>query len=223
MPRHRPPLPCVLRCRRRISCRSACCQAPSSGLLQRSPLRRRTGWSPLPRARGLASVSRCHAAHMFRPRGFSPPRRLPPPDGHRLVASCCRPWGSPGFGLVGSDVPVAPWGLLTDATPSRAFPSTGSRACVTADRCPLAVGVLTHPPPRGLAPPGSPLPCLRVAARAGPMLSWASLVEVADLARCRSDLTASVGMTTSCVRLRRRDPKVEASSPNMASHRGTSR
>ena len=161
MPRHRPPLPCVLRCRRRISCRSACCQAPSSGLLQRSPLRRRTGWSPLPRARGLASVSRCHAAHMFRPRGFSPPRRLPPPDGRRLVASCCRPWGSPGLSLVGSDVPVAPWGLLTDATPSRAFPSTGSRACVTADRCPLAVDALAHARPRGLAPPGSPLPCQR--------------------------------------------------------------
>jgi len=41
LPRHRPPPIRVLRCRRRISCRSACCQAPSIGLLQRSPLHRR--------------------------------------------------------------------------------------------------------------------------------------------------------------------------------------
>jgi hypothetical protein len=42
-------------------------------------------------------VTCCQAVHTFRPRGFSPPRRFAPPEARGLVASRCRPWGSPGF------------------------------------------------------------------------------------------------------------------------------
>ena len=38
----------------------------------------------------------------FRPRGFAPPRRLPPLGGRGLVASRCQSWGSPRFRLSGS-------------------------------------------------------------------------------------------------------------------------
>jgi len=51
------------------------------------------------------SRARCHALRFrganleipFRPRGFAPPRRLPPLGGRGLVASRCQSWGSPRF------------------------------------------------------------------------------------------------------------------------------
>jgi hypothetical protein len=51
-----------------------------------------------PSCLGLAAFGRTMPAScVFRPRGFSPPRRLPPPAARGLVASHCRPWGSSGF------------------------------------------------------------------------------------------------------------------------------
>ena len=54
---------------------------------------------PLPeRCRGTApSGGGCHATPSFRPRGFAPPRRLPPLAGPGRVAARYRIWGSPGF------------------------------------------------------------------------------------------------------------------------------
>jgi hypothetical protein len=75
---------------------------------------------------------------LFRPRGFSPPRRLSPRSGCGLVASRYRPWGCLRFA---SRVPVRPSprgrpgsGGRFDAprmqrlTPFGGFPSPGSRA-----------------------------------------------------------------------------------------------
>jgi len=56
-----------------------------------APFARRLLRSPEPSASGSSAL------RAFRPRGFSPPRRLAPPTTRRLVASCCRPWGSSGF------------------------------------------------------------------------------------------------------------------------------
>jgi len=41
----------------------------------------------------------------FRPRGFSPPRRLPPPRPRRFVSPCCRSWGSPCFRSSRNELP----------------------------------------------------------------------------------------------------------------------
>jgi len=60
--------------------------APPTGLFKNLPLRRLSARCPLPHIAQRASVQRCHALNMFRPRGFSPPRRLPPPN--RLRAYC---------------------------------------------------------------------------------------------------------------------------------------
>jgi hypothetical protein len=78
-------------------------------VVQRSPLRRHHLRCPLP-ASGMTCARRetvaappepsaqgSPALRSFRPRGLSPPRRLAPPTARRLVASCCRPWGSSGF------------------------------------------------------------------------------------------------------------------------------
>jgi hypothetical protein len=62
---------------------------------RRVPLHRHRFRSPLPR--GLAAPLRqrgCHPLRMFRPRGFSPPRRLPPPVVSR---ACCIPLPILGF------------------------------------------------------------------------------------------------------------------------------
>jgi hypothetical protein len=94
----------VLRVRRRISPPLGWCyRAPPSGFSKDRPSIDMTGRCPLPAACGLPrplpSARRCHASCSFRPRGFSPPRRLPPPAARGLVASHCRPWGSSGFRL----------------------------------------------------------------------------------------------------------------------------
>jgi hypothetical protein len=49
----------------------------------------------LPAPEGAFGVSVPTDTILFRPRGLSPPRRLAPHELCRLVASCCRSWGSP--------------------------------------------------------------------------------------------------------------------------------
>jgi hypothetical protein len=64
----------------------------------RFPLHRLGFRSPL--LQGFAASlrqRRNHPLRAFRPRGFTPPRRLPPPVVRGLVASRCRSWGSPRF------------------------------------------------------------------------------------------------------------------------------
>jgi len=59
-------------------------------------LRRR----PLPSGLFPGPISGFRSLHLdllFRPRGFAPPRRLPPPPACGLVASRSRSWGSPRF------------------------------------------------------------------------------------------------------------------------------
>ena len=83
--------------------RSAWCyRAPPSGFSKDRPSIDMADRCPLPATGpsclGLAAFGRTMPPScMFRPRGFSPPRRFPPPETRGLVASHCRPWGSSGF------------------------------------------------------------------------------------------------------------------------------
>jgi hypothetical protein len=64
------------------------------------PLRRVHRWKRRfrrDRRRPRGRVEDLSSARAFRPRGFAPPRRFAPPPGRGLVASRCRPWGSPRF------------------------------------------------------------------------------------------------------------------------------
>ena len=91
----------------------------------------------------------------------------------RLVASCCRPWGSSGFSRrprIRDDRD-----LPSDATPFRAFPSRVAVPCVSAGRCPLAVlGCDTEPTSRPCSTRES-VARQAVADLTRPLLSWASL------------------------------------------------
>jgi len=101
--------------------------ALSSFAHRRVPLHRHGFRSPLPR--GLAAPLRqrgCHPLRMFRPRGFSPPRRLPPPVVRGFVAPRCRSWGSSRFwsGRLGSAGPKAlPDSLVPFPATSVSYPS----------------------------------------------------------------------------------------------------
>jgi hypothetical protein len=172
----RPSRPRAPRCRRRFSLHSArSCRAPSLGLSKEPPLHRHHHRSPLPHT--ASGALRTRAATRGSRAAFVVSHHL---DGlllrelRGLVASRSRPWGSPGF-----DPAVPPrgdrWtGLLSDASPSRAFPSR-----VAVPTSPLAVapspltGLRTRPDLEALLHArvrcvASPLPVpLR------PMLSWA--------------------------------------------------
>lgn len=78
---------------------------------RRSPLRRARPRSPLPDAplRVHPSGRRLPTPTMFRPRGFSPPRRFAPPRPCRDVAPDCRPWGSPRFRPLRGVIPATPF------------------------------------------------------------------------------------------------------------------
>jgi hypothetical protein len=170
------------RSRRRVSLRSARClhRAPSTGFSKTAPPSTSRPES-LQLASRLASVRRSQAPHMDRPRGFSPPRRITPPDVRGLVASRYRPWGSPGFRPA---VPraVVDLGFLTDASPSRAFPSRAAVPASPRAYAPAPLPGCEPGRPRGLAPLVSPLHTRAVAGTRCPMLSWASLPETV---RCR--------------------------------------
>jgi len=69
-----------------------------------------------------ASARSCHRPDMFRPRGFSPPRRLAPPEDLR---ACCIPLPTlrfTGFRAPGQRVPARPLAFPHRAMPSRAYP-----------------------------------------------------------------------------------------------------
>jgi hypothetical protein len=77
------------------------------GIVFGVPLLRRADVRPL-RPGHLSAAGtgpRSHRGFSFRPRGFAPPRRLPPHIGSEPVAARCRTWGSLGF------VPAPPWPL----------------------------------------------------------------------------------------------------------------
>jgi len=105
----------------------------------------------------------CHAGPSFRPRGFSPPRRVAPPEVRGLVASRCRPWGSSGFrlgawlALPASPPMLRPPELFSahkagPASPQASFP-LGVTTCVpvwpgvAVFRALLRVSVRDTPPP----------------------------------------------------------------------------
>jgi hypothetical protein len=116
----------------------------------RAPLRRQEPSASTPGSK-LPSARRCDAPHMFRPRGFSPPRRFAP---HTAPRACCIPQparGSSRFRSTGAG-PVLPNRSWTDTVadlrspfPRRwvSHPSKSvlvdSRNRVTAVRCLLAV------------------------------------------------------------------------------------
>jgi hypothetical protein len=165
--RLRPPSSRVLRSRRRISCRSACRQAPSTGFSSKirpsvdvtfgvhSTTTEAVSGDALPHAPHvppswvLTTLTVCSTESL--------PGLLHPiadPEVHRVSApvQACRPWCQ--------SVP-------TDATPSRAFPSAAAVLHVTVGRAPLP----SPRPPlgvrgrlRGLHPRRSPWPCRDVAA-----------------------------------------------------------
>jgi len=105
----------------------------------------------------------------FRPRGFAPPRRLSPRTARRLVASCCRPWGSSRF-LLGRN---------------RAFPATlppleelhrpAVGTPVTRRLGPLDVPPLARLSPSRLFPSNQLGTATPVAGRRCPGSSWASI------------------------------------------------
>ena len=67
-----PPLSCVLRYRRRISCRPALCRAPSTGFFKER-LSVASAKGVHSHGPGSASAGWCQPSNTFRLRGFSPP------------------------------------------------------------------------------------------------------------------------------------------------------
>jgi len=79
-----------------------------SWIVQRSPLRRPGDTGVHSRREPLRdppSGRACHGSSMFRPRGFSPPRRFTPPMPGACLATRSRPWGSPRFGPPAARLP----------------------------------------------------------------------------------------------------------------------
>jgi len=111
------------------------CRASSLGVVQRAPLHR--GHRRVHSRSDVAtrpSGQRYHPLSVFRPRGFSPPRRLAPLRPCGLVASRSRSWGPPRFHLSRNRLPrdaflpyeaFLPAGSCVAATPMR-LPSPSS-------------------------------------------------------------------------------------------------
>jgi hypothetical protein len=102
----------------------------SRGLARLLPLRRVPSARPLPSGaqRRRSSGRWFHAPTSFRPRGFSPPRRLSPRRGCGFVAPRCRPWGSSRFRLPAPAASAEAAGARTPSprcglTPFEGFPS----------------------------------------------------------------------------------------------------
>jgi len=113
---------------------------PLVGFALLFPLRRHDLVRLLPVSFRIPSASSHQPEVTFRPRGFSPPRRLSPHNVRRLVASCYRPWGSSRFyGLASWRCRQDPGPLpATRITPLEGFPSPAAVRCLHR-RCLLAV------------------------------------------------------------------------------------
>jgi hypothetical protein len=94
------------------------------------------------------SGRRCHPSSSFRPRGFSPPRRLSPRRGCRFVAPCCRLWGSTRCPLRLPDRPKAPCKTVAFPAPHfipfEEFPSSAAAP----HHCGRCLPVITARPSR---------------------------------------------------------------------------
>lgn len=169
--------------RGRISCGPVCCRPDAClGVFKHRPSVVPVPRRCLPPTLPLTSARCCHAPCLFRPRGLSPPRRVPLPG--RLQACCIL---LPTMGFTGFR--PAPWrvhpvarlhtlGLVRPRRcwPSSAFPACAAEVASPPSPCPLAV--VRHAcrtRPRGLAPHTRPLHPRRVATPLCPMRSWASL------------------------------------------------
>jgi hypothetical protein len=96
------------------------CRASSHGVVQRAPLHRRrrrvhsrSDVAIRPSGQGYQPLS------VFRPRGFSPPRRLAPLRSCGLVASRSRSWGPPRFRLSRNRLPRDAFPALRSLLPRR--------------------------------------------------------------------------------------------------------
>jgi len=169
IPKNRSPdLFVTLRSWRRISRRPAHSMTGSSyRVVQRSPLRRLSFRCSLPHIAQRASAQRCQAPNMFRPRGFSPPRRFTPPN--RLQA-CCIPHptlGSTGLLLLHALAPSLAFPPVP--LPSELFPL--EQPCLTSPQAlaPSSLPAATPTRPRGLAPLKNPLRSSAVASQHAPV------------------------------------------------------
>jgi hypothetical protein len=139
----------------------------------------------------VPSVARCQADRAFRPRGFSPPRRLSPRNGSRCFAT----GAGPGFAALPAPHTPTAWrtrpGAASAPFPQRGHPSKNSSPSTAAvhlsvNPCPPAVAARTvqtrRPFPcawpttgRYSADVSERLPSLLPASRTVRVLPWASV------------------------------------------------
>jgi len=86
----------------------------------------------------VPSERACHGTLAFRPRGFSPPRRLAPPNTCACIATRSRPWGSPRFVARSAGCPARP------APPRDAFPALRSLPSARSCKSPRPEPARTH-------------------------------------------------------------------------------
>jgi hypothetical protein len=130
-------------------------RAASPGIVQRSPLRRTvsTGVHSGPPLARRPSGRACHLPSAFRPRGFAPPRRFPPPVPRARLAARCRPWGSPRFGELGGRSPGARLSSPRCLSALRSLPTARSSRCRHLRACVTGADPRGPPPfTAGLAP-----------------------------------------------------------------------
>jgi hypothetical protein len=99
-----------------------------------------------------------HTPASFRPRGFSPPRRLAPLRGCGFVAPRFRPWGSSRFSRPGAAASEEATGAEAQSPRCGFGPFEGFPSPVAAPHhCGLCLrAVAARPPPRQLALPAGP-------------------------------------------------------------------
>jgi hypothetical protein len=128
----RPGLRILPRCRDRIV------HPPLLGFTLEVPLRRQVPCASAPsNHKWLPSDDRCQTAITFRPRGFSPPRRLAPRTGCECIATRCQP----GFAVFpesrfGQPKPTASRAPFPQRDTPRRIPLIGS--------CPHCCGTYPH-------------------------------------------------------------------------------